>query len=147
MKKGFAEYSRQSGDITAKPIQTLPLEQTFGEKGALMHELSSLVFPCPACSGYLYTSEIVPQNANKLLSLATCTEGEEYLVRFRLYRGERDRLHVIREVFEINDVLMDFYKEKKEKLRHTREQNRLKEKQKRARRREKKAAEATASAD
>lgn len=141
MKKALSEYARQSGDITARPIATTPLLQSFADRGALLTELSSQVFPAPDSSDYLFTSEIVPQNVNKLLSLATSTEGDEYLVRFRLYRGEHDRIHAIREVFLIDQVLMDFYLEKKEKLRITREQNRIKEKQKRARRREKREQE------
>ncbi len=141
MKKAISEYAHQSGDITARPIETTPLLQSFSDRGALLSEFSSQVFPCPDSSGYLFTSEIVPQNVNKLLSLATSTEGEEYLVRFRLYRGDHERIHAIREVFRLDEVLKDFYREKKEKLRITREQNRIKEKQKRARRRERKNAE------
>ena len=141
IKKGLRDYHRQSGDITAKPLDTCPLMQSFEHRGALLAELSTQVFPCPDSSEFLYTSEIVPQNANKLLSLATSTDGREYLVRFRLYRGERERIHVIREVFSMTDTLTDYYLEKKEKLRLTREQNRIKEKQKRARKRERREAE------
>lgn len=140
MKSGLRDYARLAGDIVARPLETKSLPVCFENRGAALRELENTLVPCPDCEEYLIPEKLVPQNSAKYLSLASCTCGREYLIRFRLFRGARDRIHAIREVYEQDEDLLSFYEQKVERSRRLRAAERLKEKKKRARRREEKEA-------
>ena len=115
MKKGMEEYPLLAGDITDSPINTHEIGVVFDHKGAALKELVGSPVPCPHCEGYLYPERPIPQNANKYLSLATCSCGKEYLVRFKFFRAGERKVKVTRELFHQSDAVLAFYHEKEKR--------------------------------
>ncbi len=140
MESGFRDYARLAGDITSQPLRSCLVPMHYENRGEALRELGSTTFACPECDGYLLPEEIIPQNSSKYLAMAECTGGERYLIRFRLYRGEKQKICCIREVFALNDDLVAFYEQKNERYEKYKAQERQKERRKRARRREKREA-------
>lgn len=141
MENGLQDYASLAGDITSQPLQIHSIPMHYENRGEALREMESTTFPCPECDGYLLPESIIPQNSSKYLALAECTAGERYLIRFRLYRGEKQKICCIREVFALNDNLMAFYDQKNARYEKYKAQERAKERRKRARRREKREAE------
>ncbi|MBR2634330.1 MAG: exonuclease domain-containing protein [Clostridia bacterium] len=143
MAGGLRDYPRLAGDITARPAEKKELSVRFSTRGEALQELGGTPFSCPFCDGYLIPDELIPQNANKYLSVATCTGGERALVRFRLFRSSRDRIGVAREIFPMDEILADFYESKRLHYEEQKKSARKKEKLKRARRKARLRSEAT----
>lgn len=135
MKKGFLEYARLCNDITSHPLVMGETGISWKTRGEALEELSRAPFPCPSCDDYIEPGRTVPQNANKFLAPGECSCGNRYLIRFRLYHSDKDRFRAIREVYAMDEILEDFYREKSEKWEKQKELNREKERKKRARRR------------
>jgi hypothetical protein len=137
MEKGLEEYPYLAGDITENPIETKELSVSWRNRGEALDELSATPIACPLCEDYILPERAIPQNANKFLCTGQC-DKHKFLIRFRLFRGERGRIRAVREVFEMTPVLECFYENKNERHEKQKELNREKEKRKRARRREEK---------
>lgn len=133
MEEGFRNYARLAGDITAPPLETKELGVTFENRNAALQELISSPIACPRCSDYLYPEHMFPQNTNKYLSLVSCTDGEEYLVRFKMLRAGEKGVRVIREIFLADDALLAFYHEKEDRYQHQKEAERARAHRKRQR--------------
>ncbi len=147
MEEGLRDYPLLAGDITSHPLEVRELGVHYADRGEALRELATTPFACPLCEEYVIPDTIIPQNANKYLSLATCTGGEEYLVRFRLYRSEKKQIGVTREVYEMSHILRAFYDQKLQRYQRLKELERLKDRQKRARRRQKRAEEKKRAAE
>lgn len=145
MKTGLARYAATAGDITVRPLETRELSVRFRNRGEALKELGNTIFSCPLCDGYLLPEGMIPQNANKYLSLTECPGGHRFLIRFRLWKTVGDRVGAAREIYALDENLIAFFKQKEERCEKIRETERLKEKRKRARRREKRQAEREAA--
>ena len=137
MKKGMEEYPLLAGDITDSPIETKEIGVTFDHKGAALKELIGSPIPCPHCDGFLYPEHPIPQNANKYLSIAPCSCGKEYLIRFKFYKAGERRVKVTRELFRQSTAIEKFYEEKEKRY------EKIKEAEKQKLRRRKIRARAT----
>ncbi|MBR5295008.1 MAG: exonuclease domain-containing protein, partial [Clostridia bacterium] len=136
MKKGMEDYPFLAGDIVAKPLQTTDIAVTFENRGEALKELSTTPIPCPKCDDFLEPSYPIPQNSHKYLLRTTCSCGKEYLVRFKIYRSEGEKVRVTREIFKMDKPIELFYREKE--LRHEKQKaaERMKMRRRKLRQRE-----------
>jgi len=112
MEEGLRDYARYAGEITQKPLEIKEIGISYPNRGVALSELSSTPVPCPLCEGYLLPEEAIPQNEHKYLSLATCTEGEEFLIRFKFIKNKKGQCLATREIFPLSPPLFSFYREK-----------------------------------
>lgn len=139
LKKGMKDYPLLAGDITSRPLEVSEIAVAFENRGEALKELGSSPFSCPKCSGFITPEAPIPQNANKFLSLAECSGGEKYLVRFKLYHSGR-KVRATREIYPMDENLSLFYEDRMEHYRQQKKAMREKEHKKRLRRRQNAAA-------
>lgn len=144
MEEGMKNYASLAGDITSRPLASTELRIRYRDKGEALKELRDTPFDCPACDGFLTPETMIPQNPHKYLSLATCSAGERYLVRFKLYQDPEHSWRATREVYTITEALRVFYEEKDKRYTEIKRKEREREKEKR-RRKKRAAAAATAA--
>ncbi len=112
MKKGMADYPRLAGDITSHPLEIKEVGIHFANRGEALKELATSPISCPHCDEFLYPSYPIPQNSTKYLTPISCRCGKEYLLRFKIHHGEHDTVRVTREIYPMDTILREFYKEK-----------------------------------
>ena len=140
MKRGMEEYPLLAGDITVRPVESREMGITFPGRGDALRELQESCISCPACDGFLYPEKPIPQNGSKFLAPAKCACGNEFLIRFKLYRAEGSAVRVTREMFRMDDSLRAFYEEKKERFARQKEAEKAKNRRRKARARQAKKA-------
>ena len=98
---------RKSAQRLAFHILSLPE----GEAEAFADEkLTNLV--CPACGGGMSASRWVNQGDQRYMNLFVCPEHGSYLVRVKFRKDDAGLWCASRLVYEADDGLCDFYKQK-----------------------------------
>ncbi len=113
MDRGIAEYKRVVN------LDNLPIldnvDFKFADMSAMRASDRLKNFACPACGGKTACSTWIDSGKGRKLSLADCQNGHQYLVRLKIKKSPDESLSVIRSVFDIDDEIMAFYKDKEEK--------------------------------
>ncbi len=115
MAEGIKSYQPDALSKASSKLAVEELQDTYSNKSEALCSRKELTFHCPQCGSKVSCGEIVPQNDVKKISLASCKNGHDFFVRFKLLKTKHNRIKVTRIIYTLTEDNLNYYNTKKHK--------------------------------